>query len=86
MLGTNQNCNFCDDICGPLPNAMTQCVPNPQNPTANMCALVACDDGWADCDGDPANGCEADTSQSTHCGVCGNMCTANQICVQGSCQ
>ncbi|MFO0628035.1 MAG: nidogen-like domain-containing protein [Polyangiales bacterium] len=44
------------------------------------CALgtctVACLTGFGDCDGNLANGCEANLNSSTaHCGRCGNACT-----------
>lgn len=38
------------------------------------CVIVACVDGFSDCDGDPSNGCEADLSQRENCGGCGNVC------------
>lgn len=34
----------------------------------------ACEDGFGDCDGDPANGCEADLTKAPNCGGCGNTC------------
>lgn len=48
-----------------------------------LCALTACDDGFADCDGVVASGCEADlrTSAAT-CGACGNTCGS---CDRGAC-
>lgn len=50
-------------------------------PDAPSCAL-----GFADCDGNPANGCEADLRSSTvHCGRCGNGCAAGQTCDTGAC-
>ncbi len=44
-----------------------------------MCAAGVCDAlctaGYADCDGDAANGCEVDTRTSAaHCGGCGRAC------------
>jgi len=45
------HCGGCD-ACPPLANAASQCVDG-------SCALAACDEGFADCDGDPSNGCES---------------------------
>lgn len=40
------------------------------------CAMV-CQDGRADCDGNPANGCEADLTSAQNCGACGEKCLSN---------
>ncbi len=53
--------------------------------------VLECDAGKADCDGDPANGCEVDLNMDPgHCGGCGNVCTAdlNQgaLCNGGMCE
>ncbi|MEZ4410942.1 MAG: hypothetical protein R3A52_31360 [Polyangiales bacterium] len=37
------------------------------------CRFV-CMSGWADCDGDPSNGCEASLTATTSCGGCGRVC------------
>ncbi len=45
----------------------------------------ACLEPWADCDGDPSNGCEVDTSLATdHCGECFWSCI-HATCEKGSC-
>jgi hypothetical protein len=49
-----------------------------------------CPQGYADCDGDPANGCEVDlTSDAYHCGACGTVCpgqgTSSGVCVASTC-
>jgi len=46
------NCGGCGITCV-LPHADPACV-------LGECALGGCDVGWADCDGDPVNGCEAE--------------------------
>jgi hypothetical protein len=44
---------------------------------ASACALGACDAGWADCDGNAANGCEVSLSSDlAHCGACATACSA----------
>ncbi len=46
-----------------------------------------CSAGWADCDGDPANGCETNINSNPYsCGSCGNMCPGGQQCVAGVCE
>ena len=48
-------------------------------------ASLVCRVGRADCDGNPANGCEVDLSTSSaHCGVCGRSCGAG-ACSSGAC-
>lgn len=37
--------------------------------------------GFTDCDGDVANGCEANTLGAAHCGGCGLACDAGEACV-----
>ncbi|QSQ14199.1 hypothetical protein [Myxococcus landrumensis] len=56
------------------------CVPVP----------VGCDMGFADCDGNPANGCEKDLfSDEANCGACGTVCagapSAQAVCGAGTC-
>lgn len=53
----------------------------------------SCEAGRADCDGDPANGCEVDLqSSSDHCGECSRACHADgsgasaATCVAGTCR
>ncbi len=55
---------------------------------AGACSLGACSAGFGDCDGDPANGCEASLDSLTHCGACGRSCAAanaTEACVAGAC-
>nr|MBK7066715.1 hypothetical protein [Deltaproteobacteria bacterium] len=60
---------------------------------SNACAMGACtftcDAGFADCDGDAANGCEVELAVTTsHCGACGTACSAaNGVagCAAGAC-
>jgi hypothetical protein len=49
------------------------------------CVLVGCDVGFADCDGNPANGCEADLKSPASCESCGTACGPNQICTPTGC-
>jgi hypothetical protein len=75
-----QNCGACGVACGELLNGIAGCV-------AGACEIVACSAGFADCDGMPADGCEADTNTDVaSCGTCGNACAPGETCVVGTCQ
>ncbi len=82
-LGTDVNhCGACRNACTAGANAAPQC-------RAGRCEIV-CDPGFEDCDGNAANGCEADLRNSNdHCGRCTQRCVgaANQsaMCAMGSC-
>lgn len=71
--------------CGPV-----SCLPCPDAPANAVpicgpgatCAF-ACLPGFADCDGDPSNGCEKDvTADDASCGACGHACAG---CAGGLC-
>lgn len=47
------------------------------------CLWGSCERGWADCDGNPANGCEADLTLPQHCGTCQFVCLENETCSGG---
>src|SRR5439155_9544149 len=71
--------------CSPcaLPNVSTYTC------TAGVCGINVCKSTFADCDFDPANGCEISTSSDpNHCGGCG-ACALPHVsvnnCVAGSC-
>lgn len=81
--------------CGP---SCTNCVNSVQHVTtdeincsnATSCDYTSCDPGWADCDGNRANGCERSTLTSiAHCGGCNKPCTApanaSPVCNAGQC-
>lgn len=67
--------------CG-LPNATATCL-------AGECGIVACDDGFSDCNGAPDDGCETDLTAVTSCGGCGVVCPVLEhvtvTCVAGAC-
>jgi hypothetical protein len=54
------------------------------------CTVEACDDGFADCNGDADDGCESPLDTSVeHCGVCGVSCVGDAfdgVCDEGVCQ
>lgn len=52
---------------------------------AGACIFTSCESYFADCDGDPSNGCEAyTTSDPLHCGACNHACEG-EACFSGTC-
>lgn len=82
-LNTTSNCNACGMACGTMGTAAVTC-------TATGCSMT-CAANFADCDGDPRNGCER-AFDINHCGSCNLACAAGQICcyslshIPGDCQ
>jgi hypothetical protein len=76
------NCGALGNGCR-LAQATTVC-------SAGRCEVVACDDGWKDCNGDATDGCEADLdANAEHCGACGKPChlaNATAACSGGICR
>jgi len=60
------HCGRCDNACPARANATATCA-------AGACG-AACEAGFADCDGDASNGCEASLEGAAHCGRCGARC------------
>lgn len=78
LTSTLEHCGMCGMLCPTPPNATPSC-------SMSVCDFT-CLPGFADCDLDPANGCEVDLNTSDmHCGMCGNMCTAPSMCTGGVC-
>ncbi|MBI4701806.1 MAG: hypothetical protein HY744_11725 [Deltaproteobacteria bacterium] len=74
-----ENCGACMKACT-NPNGSTACVGGVCSPT--------CDEGFGNCDGNSANGCETDTLTSMNCGGCDKPCTnpnGSTACVGGVC-
>ena len=66
------------DACA-VPQASAKCE-------ADQCGVQACDAGYADCNQQPADGCEINTkADHGNCGGCGKACTASEGCFQGKC-
>ncbi|MEI8255303.1 MAG: hypothetical protein WCJ30_06470, partial [Deltaproteobacteria bacterium] len=78
---TVSDCGVCGHACA-FAGATSEC-------RSGVCALSACSAGFADCDADPANGCEIDLrTTASSCGSCGNACVfagAGAVCVSGLC-
>ena len=65
-LNTNANCISCGNSCNG-PNANSDC-------SSGTCFILACDDGYGDCDSNPWNGCETHLISNANCGDCGVVC------------
>ncbi len=80
-LDTLDDCGTCGAACA-LANATSTCA-------TGTCEIEACDAGFADCDGSPANGCEAALNTLTDCGACGVSCAlpnGTETCASGTCE
>lgn len=81
LLTDRFNCGACGNFCpNPRANQESSCH-------KGLCELE-CQPGWADCNGDPNDGCEVNTdSHPGNCGSCGNQCNfgAGQPCIDGKC-
>ncbi len=84
MLTTAASCGACGAPCA-LPNAASSCA-------TGTCTLTACNPGYFDCDGNPANGCEplpcnpgqrCATSADCSSGVCASGTCAPPSCTDG---
>ncbi len=75
------NCGACGEACS-FDHAAADCQ-------AGACVMGACDAAWQDCNADPADGCEIDTtSDPTNCGGCAQACdlaNASATCQASTC-
>jgi hypothetical protein len=77
-----ENCGSCNTVCPVPPNSTPDC-------RTGVCGYT-CLAGWADCDGDAANGCEVHlVGDVANCGACGHACAAlanaKPTCAQQAC-
>jgi hypothetical protein len=83
-INTTQNCGSCGLVCPSVPNATVVC-------NNGTCQIGACNAGFANCDGQFANGCEVNINSTVNnCGTCGAVCTPGpnvsaMTCVNGQC-
>jgi hypothetical protein len=80
LATSGQHCGRCGNDCGAEMGVALPCA-------AGACARAACGSPLrGDCDGDGANGCEADLAgDPSNCGACGRACDAATICAGGAC-
>ncbi len=71
------NCGACGTLCA-FDHAGALCL-------NSVCVLGDCQTGFADCDGEVANGCEAQLGTDTRCASCDDDCTARFANAAGSC-
>ncbi len=72
------HCGKCNIACSNQ-HGTTSCSSGTCNPQ--------CSSGYADCDGNKANGCETNTNTSnSNCGGCGTNCTGGRTCQTGTCK
>jgi len=72
------HCGDCTTVCAGGPHAKPHCE-------EGACKL-ACDGGFADCNGLTIDGCESNTaSDGEHCGSCAMSCQGGK-CVKGTCE
>ena len=74
--------------CGSCFNPCPEAGPNQESACRKGVCELDCLHGWADCNGDPSDGCETNiAAHPANCGACGNECNiaAGQPCVGGKC-
>lgn len=73
------NCGMCGKVCGPVANGVQLCQDK-------VCKIAICQTGFADCNGDYADGCEVDLRKDkNNCGMCGKECAGNRRCANRLC-
>ena len=73
-LDTPTHCGRCGNACRAHPGS-------PLNACAMGACAPTCAPGFADCDRDPANGCEAALGTNANCARCGDACAG--LCAMG---
>ncbi len=81
LASSASHCGACGRVCD-IAHATADCA-------SGACRLATCDEGFADCNGDPADGCEVDLlTDTSHCGACATRCAfahAAATCEGGAC-
>lgn len=80
LTSSAQSCGFCGNTCV-VAHGSAACQ-------QRSCVVASCDPGYADCNMNPADGCEASLSSVDHCGMCGRSCPAGDgtpSCNAGAC-
>jgi len=77
-LGVADNCGACGNVCR-FNHGWGDC-------SDSLCVLSRCDDGWYDCNQNPADGCETDIATGhDNCGGCGRKCQESESCQDSHC-
>jgi hypothetical protein len=76
-LNTLSDCGACGRPCAPA-HATGACV-------AGSCRIDTCDSGYADCNTQAGDGCEASLGAPQTCGSCTQACAQELSCVNGAC-
>jgi hypothetical protein len=76
-LKDSSNCGACGVECS-FNNATASCA-------TGTCEFGACNQGYADCNGNTSDGCEIQLGTDAHCSACNDACSATQACQNGSC-
>jgi hypothetical protein len=72
------NCGTCGHKCPAPPHARSGC--------GDACTIWRCDDGFHDCNGVVADGCEVHSADDPkNCGHCGTVCGHGKRCRGGRC-
>jgi hypothetical protein len=78
VLNSARGCESPTCAACALPHAAPTCVDG-------RCAIGSCEAGFADCDHDPTDGCEANLLNAASCSACGTVCPANTVCTPTGC-
>jgi serine/threonine protein kinase len=74
----SDHCGSCSRKCPALAHAQRGC--------GDTCTIWRCDNGYGDCNGEAADGCEINTqTDAANCGHCGVACGPGQKCRRGEC-
>ena len=88
--GVDDNCNGVIDDPDATAIACTASFGSPPRTffscEAGACVIDRCVTGFADCNGEPSDGCETDlTRDIANCGACGTFCGVGGACDAGTC-
>ena len=78
-----KNCGMCGTVCPNVANGVQGCA-------MGKCGIGSCNGGFADCDNNPANGCELPVAGDVkNCGGCAKVCATppngSPTCTNGVC-
>jgi hypothetical protein len=78
--------NDCDALVDEAPDSLCMLAHAESTCAEGACAIVECEGYFADCNGDPLDGCETDrATDPASCGTCGRACGAAETCEAGLC-